>query len=111
MKTGKYSFERGIIALHYVEKYASLPLPIWRKRGGLVVQVSFQSVAHFTIVRQMAPLPSGLNAAMENASSQPPSYRRDFTGWPMGLSSATVQKIQTTTQHKHDNNNNATLFH
>jgi len=40
--------------------------PFHRKRGGHDVQVSFQSVARFTIVRQMAPLPSGLNAAMEN---------------------------------------------
>ena len=36
-----------------------------RKRGGLVVQVSFTSVARFTIVRQMAPLPSVLNAAVD----------------------------------------------
>jgi len=26
----------------------------------------FKSIARFTIVRQMAPLPSGLNAAIEN---------------------------------------------
>ena len=63
---GKYSFERGIIALHFDEKYTSLLYPFWRKRGGLAVQVSFKSVARFTIVRQMAPLPSGLSAAMEN---------------------------------------------
>jgi len=38
MKTGKYFFEGGIIALHFGEKYAGLPLPLARKRGGLVVQ-------------------------------------------------------------------------
>ena len=38
----------------------------WHKRGGLVVQVSFQSIARFAVVRQMAPRPSGLSAAMEN---------------------------------------------
>jgi len=36
MKTGKYSFARGIVAVHFGEKYASLPLPIselaWRSR-------------------------------------------------------------------------------
>ena len=39
MKTGKYYFERGIIALHFGENYASLPLLIlevleeaWRTR-------------------------------------------------------------------------------
>jgi len=31
------------------------------KRGGLAVQVLFKSVAGFTAVRQMAPLPSGIN--------------------------------------------------
>jgi len=36
---------------------------LWSKRGGFAVQVSFQSV---TIVRQMAPLPSGHGAAVEN---------------------------------------------
>ena len=40
--------------------------PFWKKHGGLVAQVSFQYVAHFTIVHQMAPLPSGLSAATEN---------------------------------------------
>ena len=28
MKTVKYSFKRGIITLHFGEKYTSLPLPI-----------------------------------------------------------------------------------
>jgi len=42
MKTGKYSFKRGIIALLLGENYASLPLP---KRGELVVHVSVLSVA------------------------------------------------------------------
>jgi len=31
MKTEKYSFERGIIGLHFVEKYASLLLPIFEE--------------------------------------------------------------------------------
>ena len=30
-KTGKYSFKRGIIALRYDEKYASLPVPIFEE--------------------------------------------------------------------------------
>jgi len=38
----------------------------WKKHGGLVAQVSFQGVARFTVVHQMAPLPSGLSAATEN---------------------------------------------
>jgi len=59
MKTGKYSFEREIITQHFGEKYGS-------KRGGLVVEVLFKSVARFTIVRQMAPLPSVFSAAVEN---------------------------------------------
>jgi len=29
MKTGKYSFRQGIIALHFDEKYAILPLLIF----------------------------------------------------------------------------------
>ena len=39
--------------------------PCRRKRGELV-KVSFQSIHSFTIIRQMAPLPSWLSAAMEN---------------------------------------------
>ena len=68
MKTGKYSFKREIIVLHFgAMMYLSLPSPILRKSGGLVVQVSFKSVARFTVIRQMAPrIPSGLSAAMEN---------------------------------------------
>ena len=31
MKMGKYSFERGIMALHFGEKYASLPLLIFEE--------------------------------------------------------------------------------
>ena len=50
LNTVKYSLERGIIALHFREKYASVSLPFLRKRGGLV-QVSFKSVARFTIVQ------------------------------------------------------------
>ena len=44
MKTGKHSFERGIVTIHFEGKYAILPLPIWRKRGGHVVQVSDESI-------------------------------------------------------------------
>ena len=57
-KTGKYFFERGIIALHFGEKYASLPLPILRNHGWLVVQVLFKTVAavtRFIIIHQMSP--------------------------------------------------------
>jgi len=58
MKTIKYSFKRAIIA-HILLKNTQVSFyPFWRKRGGLV-QVSFRSVARFTIVRQMALLPSG----------------------------------------------------
>jgi len=43
--------------------------PFTRKRGGLVVQVSFKNVARFTIIHQMAPrVPSGLSAAVENVA-------------------------------------------
>ena len=45
MKTGKYSFKRGIIALHFAEKRLTSLYLFRRKRGGLVVQVSFKSVA------------------------------------------------------------------
>ena len=39
-----------------------------RKRGGLVVQVSFKSVARFTIIRQMASrVLNGLGAAVESS--------------------------------------------
>jgi len=54
VKTEKYSFEQGIVDLPFIEKYTSLPLPFLRKRGGCVVQVSFESVSPFTIVRQIA---------------------------------------------------------
>ena len=68
LKTGNYSFERGIIALHLAGKNAQVFLYLFsRKSGELVVQVSFNGVARFTIVRQMAPrVPSVLSAAMEN---------------------------------------------
>jgi len=59
MKTGKYSFEIGIIALRFTEKYTSLS-------GTYIVGVSFLSVARFTIVHQMAPLLSRLTSAIEN---------------------------------------------
>jgi len=51
-----------------VVKNAQVSLyPFLRKRGGLVVQVLFKSVAGFTIIHQMAlQVPSRLSAAMEN---------------------------------------------
>jgi len=65
MKTGKYDFERKIIALHFVKKSKS-PLPIsqeaWRTRCTSFIS---ERRRRFTIVRQMAPLPSGLTAAMD----------------------------------------------
>jgi len=49
------------------EKYASLPSPIFEEaQVFFFMQVSFKSVACFTIVRQMAPLPSALSIAVEN---------------------------------------------
>jgi len=69
VKMGKCCFESGIVALHFGENYASLPLPIseeaWRTRTCFIIK----SVARFTIIRQMAPRPrvqSGLSAALEN---------------------------------------------
>jgi len=53
---GKCSFERGIIAVHFGGKYASLPLPI-----------SEQSCGHVQVsVLQMAPLLNRLTTALEN---------------------------------------------
>ena len=51
------------IALHFGEKHTSLSLPF--RHAGLI-PISFQIVAHFTVVHQMAPLPSGLCTAVEN---------------------------------------------
>jgi len=34
MKTGKYSFKRGIIGLHFGEKHTNLPYPFLRNCGG-----------------------------------------------------------------------------
>jgi len=48
MKKEKYSFKRGIIALHFGEKKQVPLYPFQRKHGELVVQVSV------TIIRQMA---------------------------------------------------------
>ena len=66
MKTGKYDFERKIIALHFVKKKRKSPLPIsqeaWRTRCTSFIS---ERRRRFTIVRQMAPLPSGLTAAMD----------------------------------------------
>ena len=67
MKTGKYSFERAIIALHFDENVACLPLPMseeaWRTR---CTRFSSERRYRFTVVRQMAPLPSGRTVAVEN---------------------------------------------
>ena len=58
-KIGRHSVKRGIIALHFGEKLASLLLPIfaedWRIHCTSFIQ-AFKTVARFTIVRQMAPL-------------------------------------------------------
>ena len=67
VKMEKYSFERGIIAVHICENYTSLLLLIseeaWQTRC-----TSFSSEHRycFTIVCQMAPLPRRCTAAMEN---------------------------------------------
>jgi len=50
----KYSFEIGIIALHFGEMYASLPLPSSEHRH------------RFNAICQMVPLPSDCTYAMEN---------------------------------------------
>jgi len=54
VEMGMYSFERGIIALHFGENKQVSLCPFRRKHCRLVVQVSFVSIARFTIVRQMA---------------------------------------------------------
>ena len=67
MKTGKYSFKRWIIALHFCEKkYASFPLPVLEEAWQTCCTSFIQSVACFTIICQMAPLPSGLSIAVQN---------------------------------------------
>jgi len=70
LQTRKYFVERAIIALHFGENYASLPSPIleeaWRTRCTSFIS---ERCYRFTIVRQMAPLPSGLSAAIECHSS------------------------------------------
>jgi len=67
LRTGKYSLERGIIALHFCKNYASLPSisleEAWRTRCTSFIS---ERRYRFTIVHQMAPLPSRLSAAMEN---------------------------------------------
>jgi len=60
MKTGEYYFERRIIALHFDENHASLPLHVlekaWRTR---CTSFSSDRSCRFTIIRQTAPPPSG----------------------------------------------------
>jgi len=54
-------------AVDFSETYASLPLPVleeaWRTRCASFIS---EGRCHFIIVRQMAPLPSGRSAAIEN---------------------------------------------
>jgi len=67
VKTGKYSFDRRMSAVDFSETYASLPLPVleeaWWTRCASFIS---EGRCRFTIVRQMAPLPSGRSAAIEN---------------------------------------------
>jgi len=56
MKTGKYSFKRGIIALHFGVKYASLPVPIFEELWQIHCTTGSPMVSRFIIIRQMAPL-------------------------------------------------------
>jgi len=67
MKTGNIFFRKWDNHITFLGKYANLPLPIskkaWRTR---CTGYSSEHRYRFTIVRQMAPLPSGLTAAMEN---------------------------------------------
>jgi len=66
------AYKKGLIALHFGEKYASLPLPFLRKGGRLVEQISFKSVARFTIICQVALwVSSWLSAAVENDAVAP----------------------------------------
>jgi len=51
IETGKYSFVWGIIALHFGENYASLLLPI-SEEAWQIVQVSWKSITHFTVVHR-----------------------------------------------------------
>jgi len=44
-KTGKYSYKRGIIVLHFGEKYASLPLPIFENHGRRIVGTEWTTLA------------------------------------------------------------------
>jgi len=68
MKTGKYSFERGIIALHFGENYASLPLPIsekvWQTRTSFISE--HRCRCRFTIAHQVALLLSEFTRPIEN---------------------------------------------
>ena len=65
MKTGSILSKEG--QLHYIlVKNTQVCLyPFRMQHGRLIVQVSFHCVAFFTIIRQMAPLPSGLSTAMD----------------------------------------------
>ena len=45
MKTGRCSFKRGIISLHFGENTQVSLYQFWRKCGGHIVQVSVKSVA------------------------------------------------------------------
>ena len=45
-KTGKYSYKRGIIVLHFGEKYASLPLPIFENHGRRIVGTEWTTTCY-----------------------------------------------------------------
>jgi len=71
MKMGNIFSKEGQLSYILVKNTQASFTDFLRKCGGLVVQVSFMSLVHFTIIRQMAPwvlgrLPSGLSADVEN---------------------------------------------
>ena len=69
MKIGKYSFEKGIIALHFRENTQVFPLAIseeaWRTRCASFIP---WRRCRFTVIRQMAPLPGWLGAAVQHVA-------------------------------------------
>jgi len=61
------AYKKRLIALHFGEKCASLPLPIFKEGWQTRWTISFKSVARFTIIGQVAPwVSSWLSAAVEN---------------------------------------------
>ena len=55
MKMGKYSFNRGIIALHFRENMQVSVYPIWRKCGRHTVQVSDEACDRLATRNQFSP--------------------------------------------------------